>query len=75
MTSATAILGALPLALAGGAGAERRQAIGIAVVGGLLFSRVFTLVMIPVLHFGLIRVAERIGWNTIPPAVELSGGE
>jgi multidrug efflux pump len=71
MTSATSILGALPLALAGGAGAESRQAIGIAVVGGLAFSTVFTLVMIPVLHLGLIRLAERIGWNTIPPAVEL----
>jgi hypothetical protein len=41
------------------------------VVGGLVFSTVFTLVMIPVLHLGLIRLAERIGWNTIPPAVEL----
>jgi multidrug efflux pump len=71
MTSATSILGALPLALAGGAGAESRQAIGIAVVGGLVFSTVFTLVMIPVLHLGLIRLAERVGWNTIPPAVEL----
>jgi multidrug efflux pump len=71
MTSATSILGALPLALAGGAGAESREAIGIAVVGGLVFSTVFTLVMIPVLHLGLIRLAERLGWNTIPPAVEL----
>jgi len=75
MTSATSILGALPLALAGGAGAESRQAIGIAVVGGLVFSTVFTLVMIPVLHLGLIRFAERLGWNTIPPAIELEGLE
>ena len=73
MTSATSILGALPLALAGGAGAESRQAIGIAVVGGLLFSAVFTLLMIPVLHLALIRLAERLGWNTIPPAIELTG--
>jgi len=72
MTSATSILGALPLALAGGAGAESRQAIGIAVVGGLLFSTVFTLLMIPVLHLALIRFAERLGWNTIPPAIELT---
>jgi len=75
MTSATSILGALPLALAGGAGAESRQAIGIAVVGGLVFSTVFTLLMIPVLHLALIRFAERLGWNTIPPAIELEGGE
>jgi multidrug efflux pump len=71
MTSATSILGALPLALAGGAGAESRQAIGIAVVGGLVFSTIFTLVMIPVLHLGLIRFAERFGLATIPPAIEL----
>jgi multidrug efflux pump len=72
MTSATSILGALPLALAGGAGAESRQAIGIAVVGGLVFSTVFTLVMIPVLHCGLIRLAEKLGWNSIPPAIDLA---
>ncbi len=71
MTSATSILGALPLALAGGAGAESRKAIGVAVVGGLLFSTVFTLVMIPVFHFAVVTVAERFGFSTIPPRVEL----
>jgi hypothetical protein len=29
--------------------------------------------MIPVLHLALIRLAERVGWNTIPPAIELTG--
>jgi multidrug efflux pump subunit AcrB len=71
MTSFTSILGAMPLALATGAGAESRQAIGVAVVGGLLFSTLFTLVVIPVVHYALIRGAERMGWNTIPPLVEL----
>jgi len=71
MTSFTSILGALPLALATGAGAESRQAIGVVVVGGLLFSTLFTLVVIPVVHYALIRGAERLGWNTIPPLVEL----
>jgi multidrug efflux pump subunit AcrB len=71
MTSFTSILGAMPLALATGAGAESRQAIGGVVVGGLLFSTLFTLVVIPVVHFALIRGAERLGWNTIPPLVEL----
>jgi len=75
MTSLTSIMGAMPLALAGGAGAESRQAIGVAVVGGLLFSTVFTLVMIPVVHYGVIRAAERVGWNTLPPQVELSRSE
>jgi multidrug efflux pump len=71
MTSVTSICGAMPLALASSAGAESRQAIGIAVVGGLLFSTLFTLIVIPVVHYALIRVAEWIGWNTIPPRVEL----
>lgn len=71
MTSTTSILGAMPLALASSAGAESRQAIGIAVVGGLLFSTVFTLVVIPVVHYALVRGAERLGWNTVPPRVEL----
>jgi multidrug efflux pump len=71
MTSVTSIFGAMPLVLASSAGAESRQAIGIAVVGGLVFSTFFTLVVIPVVHFALIRAAERIGWNTIPPLVEL----
>ncbi|HEY5656602.1 MAG TPA: efflux RND transporter permease subunit [Myxococcota bacterium] len=73
MTSATSILGALPLALATGAGAESRQPIGAAVVGGLLFSTAFTLVVTPVLHHGVVRVAERLGFKTIPPAVTLQG--
>jgi hypothetical protein len=41
------------------------------VVGGLLFSTLFTLVVIPVVHYALIRGAEWMGWNTIPPLVEL----
>ncbi len=71
MTSFTSILRAVPLALATGAGAESRQAIGVVVVGGLLFSTLFTLVVIPVVHYALIRGAERMGWNTIPPLVKL----
>ncbi|MGH7859603.1 MAG: efflux RND transporter permease subunit, partial [Candidatus Binatia bacterium] len=71
MTSMTSVLGAMPLALAFGAGAESRRAIGAAVVGGLFFSTAFTLVVIPVVHFALVRLAERAGINTVPPLVEL----
>jgi multidrug efflux pump len=71
MTSATSVLGALPLALASSAGAESRQAIGVAVIGGLFFSTVFTLVLIPVVHFVVIRQAERFGWGAPPPLVVL----
>jgi multidrug efflux pump len=75
MTSATSILGALPLALATGAAAESRQAIGAAIIGGLLFATVFTLVVIPVVHYALIWAAERVGLQTIPPRVEFDAAE
>lgn len=60
MTSTTSVLGGLPLVLASGAGAESRQAIGVAVVGGLLFSTVFTLIVVPVVHAWLVRTSERL---------------
>jgi multidrug efflux pump len=74
MTSATSILGAVPLLIAGGAGAESRRPIGAAVVGGLLFSTVFTLLAIPVVYVLLVGVAERMGIATVPPLVELAEG-
>lgn len=60
MTSVTSILGAVPLWAASGAGAETRQPIGAAVVGGLLFSTFFTLLIIPVVHVMVVRGAERL---------------
>jgi multidrug efflux pump len=71
MTSVTSILGAMPLAFAVGAGAESRRQIGLAIVGGLTFSTVFTLLVVPVVYLAVVKVAERMGLNTIPPAVEL----
>jgi multidrug efflux pump len=71
MTSVTSILGAVPLAFASGAGAESRRQIGLAIVGGLTFSTVFTLLVVPVVYIAVVKVAERMGLNTIPPAVEL----
>jgi multidrug efflux pump len=70
MTSATSILGAVPLVVPMGPGAESRAAIGTAVIGGLLFSTVFTLVMIPVFHYGVVTLAERLGLRTVPPKLE-----
>jgi multidrug efflux pump len=71
MTSMTSVLGAMPLAFAVGAGAESRRPIGAAVVGGLLFSTFFTLLVIPLVYLGMVRVAERLGLKTIPPLTEL----
>jgi multidrug efflux pump len=75
MTSVTSILGAVPLALATGAGAESRRAIGAVVVGGLLFSTLFTLLIIPAVYYVVVRIAERLGLKTIPPRVDLDADE
>jgi multidrug efflux pump subunit AcrB len=50
MTTFAALLGALPLALGRGIGSELRQPLGIAIIGGLLFSQVLTLFTTPVVY-------------------------
>ena len=50
MTMLSTVLGALPLVLASGAGAEARQAIGWVVFGGLGIATIFTLILIPVIY-------------------------
>ncbi|HMT28685.1 MAG TPA: efflux RND transporter permease subunit, partial [Bacteroidia bacterium] len=50
MTTLATVLGALPIALALGAGAESRKSMGIAVIGGLIFSLMLTLFVIPAMY-------------------------
>jgi len=61
MTTICALIGALPLALGLGAGAELRQPMGVAVVGGLLFSQAITLLITPVLFVVFDEWSARIG--------------
>ncbi len=61
MTTAAAILGAVPLALGQGDGAEIRQPLGITIVGGLLVSQLLTLYTTPVVYLCLDRA--RLRWR------------
>jgi multidrug efflux pump len=59
MTTFAAILGALPLAIAAGDGAELRQPLGVTIIGGLLVSQLITLVTTPVVYLYLDRLRGR----------------
>jgi multidrug efflux pump len=59
MTTLAALLGAVPLALAFGTGAELRRPLGISIIGGLIVSQVLTLYTTPVVYLALERLAGK----------------
>lgn len=70
MTTMAALMGTLPIAIGFGAGAESRQPLGLAVVGGLLFSQLLTLYVTPVffLYMERLRLWLSRGKDSVRPA-------
>ncbi len=68
MTTAAALLGALPLVLEHGTGSELRYPLGLTIVGGLLLSQVLTLYTTPVIYLAFERTRRRFARRAAAPA-------
>jgi multidrug efflux pump subunit AcrB len=66
MTTMSALLGALPLALGNGVGAELRRPLGITIIGGLIVSQLLTLYTTPVVYLSLDRLRLRWKGERVP---------
>ena len=69
MTSFATIFGVLPIAIGLGAGAESRRPLGLAVVGGMLFSTFLTLILVPVVYAILARYTKTEKTEQKSPAI------
>ncbi len=76
MTTVAALFGTLPIALGTGEGADARQPLGLAVVGGLFFSQFITLYITPVIYLYLEGAAQRMGririWRRTAPVERMA---
>jgi multidrug efflux pump len=70
MTTMAAMFGGVPLALGRGTGSELRHPLGIAIIGGLLFSQLLTLFTTPVVYLYFDRLARRFRGVTVSHPVE-----
>ena len=77
MTTMAAMFGGVPLALGSGIGSELRNPLGIAIVGGLIFSQLMTLFTTPVVYLLFDRLSARAAafWARRRPAEEPAGSE
>jgi hydrophobic/amphiphilic exporter-1 (mainly G- bacteria), HAE1 family len=75
MTTFAAIFGTLPIAIGAGAGAELRQPLGVAVVGGLCVSQLLTLFITPVIYIYLDRIDRRLKRRLEPQHDEAEASE
>ena len=75
MTTMAALMGTLPIALGLGAGAESRRPLGLAVVGGLLFSQLLTLFVTPVFYLYMERLRALLSRKRVRQPAAVPGAE